>query len=80
MILTKRQLDVATRWYLQVGTDIVTCVDKLKLLEQHFAERSISHSVSDCSHLEEMYQEIHTIQNILSEIQAGLRNKLKVNL
>lgn len=78
MGITKRQLDIAARWYLGAGVAIVTVLESMNNIEQLFTEKGVTEGATDREHLKRILDEVTKVQEILHDVEIGLKKKITV--
>ena len=78
MGITKRQLDNAARWYLGAGMAIVTVLDSMNNIEQLFTGKGVTEGATDREHLKRILDEVTKVQEILQNVEIGLKKKITI--
>ena len=78
MGVTKRQLDAAARWYLGAGMAIVTVLDSMTNVEQMFTGKGVTEGATDREHLKRILDEVTKVQEILKDVEIGLKKKITI--
>lgn len=78
MGITKRQLDNAARWYLGAGMAIVTVLDSMTNVEKMFTGKGVTEGATDREHLKRILDEVTKVQEMLQDVEIGLKKKITI--